>query len=58
MNLNKKLSVNANKFSEKKMMLLFGVLEKDEQNLCLDDLGNEDAKITGVKNDKERIKLM
>ena len=40
------------------MLLLFGVLEKDEQNISSDVLGNEDAKITGVKNDKERIRLM
>ena len=39
-------------------MLLFGVLEKDEQNLCSDVFGNEDAKVIGIRNDQERIKLM
>lgn len=37
---------------------MHGVLEKDEQNLCADDFGNEDALTTGTQNVKERIKLM
>ena len=52
MDLNQKLSVNANKFAKQKRMLLFGVLEKDEQNLCSDPYGNEDAIITGTKDDQ------
>lgn len=36
-------------------MLLYGVLEKDEQNLGEND---EDAVTTGTQNVKERIKLM
>ena len=41
--LNRKLSVNANKFQKHKFLLLYSVIEKDEQNVIVDDLGREDA---------------
>ena len=40
------------------MLLLYGVLEKDEQNLCDDDSGDENALTTGTQNVRERIKIM
>ena len=48
--LNRKLSVHANKFRKSKFLLLFGVLEKDEQNVVTDALGDEDAEIIGTQN--------
>ena len=50
MDLNRKLSVNANKFKTSKYLQLFDVLEKDEQNVVADDIGNEDAETTGTEN--------
>ena len=46
--LNRKLSVHANKFRKSKFLLLFGVLEKDEQNVVTDALGDEDAENIGT----------
>ena len=37
---------------------MYAVIEKDEQNLCNDDKGNEDAKITGTLKTKDVCDLM
>ena len=58
LDLSRRLSINANRFHKSKRLLLFGVLEKDEQNLVTDELGNDITKIVGTENAQERRKLM
>ena len=56
--VSRKLSINANRFHISKRHLLFGVLEKDEQNLVTDELGNDVTQILGTENIQERRSLM
>ena len=46
--LSDKMALNAKNFRSNKLVLLNGVLEKDEENLRFDLDGNEDAAITGT----------